>query len=235
MGSVVAKLCRSQPATTRRSAWVACVQIASRAFGKRPPEADNADAMRSKIEMPTAEMPVTTTPSDALAAKQAIYHYDLVTKIKPQALAEFARHQKGYAGAAVQFHSHRDTVEATEAICAADRDYLKAMMLPTGNTAERAKLLASAAESYRRAARLWELMALKYAVEDSVAMYFYPKGTTADNVDKLPSEQIHALTNAINGFFVSKPEADTHGDDRGKYERYYTRAILRLGLIRKAG
>lgn len=209
--------------------WGTGRQMEMRAFGLKLPKEDNDSEPRARIELPTAGISPTTPFSDMLAAKEAIYHYDMVVKTAESSMKEFDRHQLHHAS--VDSSSHRDTLTSMRVLCLADRDYLKAMMLPSEAAAERDSLLRSAIENYNKTMALWEVLMLRHYVSDQVIAAVFPRGVTRNNIDLLPAPQLHGLTFAVSRFLTAHPEADTESDRR-EVERYYRRAYQRLTQLK---
>ena len=112
-------------------------------------------------------------------------------------------------------------------MCIADRDYLKAMLLPTDSVAEREVLQRSAIENYGKTLTLWEVLMLRHYVNDAIVANMFPRGITRGNLESIPPPLLNGLTFNISKFLETHPEMDTESD-RHEAERYYRRAYQRL-------
>lgn len=207
--------------------WGTGRQMEMQAFGLKLPKLDNSNSVdeRARTELPSAIMPLTTAFTDVRAAREAIYHYEMVVKTAENSLREFDRHQLHHAS--VDLSSHRDSLIAMRVMCTADRDYLKAMMLPAESTPERESLLHTAVENYKKTMALWEVLMLRHYVSDAVIAGIFPPGLTRNNLESLSPAQLNVLTFTVSKFLEAHPEADTESDRR-ESERYYRRAYQRL-------
>lgn len=210
--------------------WGTGRQMEMQAFGLKLGK-DETNDERGRIELPTSVVPPTAAFLNVRAAREAIYHYDLVVKTAESALREFDRHQLHHASA--DLSSHRDSLTAMRVMCIADRDYLKAMMLPGESTPQRESLLRSAIDNYNKTMALWEILMLRHYVPDAVTAGIFPPRVTKDNLESLPPPMLHGLTFAVSKFLEAHPEADTESDRR-ESERYFRRAYQRLTQLKAA-
>jgi hypothetical protein len=202
-----------------------------RAFAMKQSKAENTADQRAFNELPTAAMSPTAPIADLPAAIEAAYHYNLVADLAVDSAKEYERHLKHHANS--NFHSHLDSMNAMRALCLADRDYLRAMVLPVGD-AGRAPLLKAAAEEYNKAMLLWERMILKYYIGDQIAAGIpqlnfpgYPRGFTKDNIDSMPDALVHALSIRVDALLAAYRDLDVE-QDRREAQQYVRRAAKRL-------
>ena len=179
------------------------------AFDIKLRTARDVEAGRAAIELPCASLPLTTAIKDIQALKQAIYQYDLISKLAELTIIEFDRHQKRFANSELQFVGYRDVVKCASLISLADRDYLMAMMvtqnIPTdgivfGGSGVKSNGIASTATpaeilkddlpalkkrviaEYQKASTAWELVMLKHHLNPMVAQNIFPKGINQTNI-----------------------------------------------------
>jgi hypothetical protein len=214
------------------SEWNLGRRAEMKAFGLPLPLVDNTAEARSRIETPTAAFAQETPFTDPAAAKEAAHHYDQVTKIGEESIREFDRHLRHYA--ANDFRSNRDSVIAMWKLCDADRDYLRAMLLPAGD-ASRDSLLKDCAAEYTTAMLKWEVLMLKHYVSDGAAQKLYPNfKVTRDTLEEtLSPKEIHKLTFAVQKYLQQNPQFDTDSD-RHEAERSFGRAYRRLVQLKAA-
>jgi hypothetical protein len=120
----------------------------------------NADTLLTKIK--SSARPVN---KDAFAA--ALYSYDLAVRLAQKALVEYDRHlSTEYGNWRIDvYRPHKEEMNANIAFNAADRDYLKAMMIADPH--ESRILLDRAAQNYRNAMLAYERIVLRYFTEDA--------------------------------------------------------------------
>jgi hypothetical protein len=182
---------------------------------------------RGQLEMPTANVAVTAPFTDKSVLPEAIYSYDLAARLSRDAYDEYARHVREYAQNYQTYASHMDSMRAQEPLLAADRDFLKAMVAGPG--AERDKLLDAAAKNYHAAVKGNIGIVFRYYVPDQVAQQVLPAGVSRADVDRkdLTEEQmLGAYINAMN--IINHAQYDPDAEDRGEYQRYIDRSMVRL-------
>jgi len=113
-------------------------------------------------------------------------------------------------------------------LAAADRDYLKA--IAAKDPTQREALLRAAADGYQNAIGAYQLVVMKYYVDEPVVQAVYPKGVTRDTIEKM-SRQVQDETMARVRKEVDSHGADMHTDDYNEYLVYLNRATARLGLL----
>ena len=212
------------------SEWNQGRQAEMRAFGLKPPVAENTGVQRAMIENPASDIPPTAAFTDLAAAREALYHYDMVVRIAEEGIKEFNRHDKQYAGA--DSESNREPVIAMRALCVADADYLRAMLLPQGDNARRQPLLKKASLEYEAAALAWEVLMLKHQVQPRVAAMIPglsgPTGEISiDLIDSMAPARVHQLAKEVVQFLAAHSDIDMDSD-RHDTERYFLRAYHRL-------
>jgi hypothetical protein len=206
------------------SEWNIGRQAEMNAFGLKAPVTDNTGSARAVIELPAASIAPTTAFVDVAAAKEAAYHYDQVSKVSDEAIAEFNRHLQHYA--ANDFQSNRESIRAMKALCIADADYLRLMLLPQDQATARAEASKRTADKYNAAMLLWERLLLKHNVSDAVVNGLYPK-KSRETIDALSPIEVHQLMGIVQRFLQANRQFDTESD-RYESERYVQRAYLRL-------
>ena len=205
--------------------WEMGRRMEALALGKEIPKADNIDVARAAVEGLTADIAPQTPVTNRADAEEAIYDYDMVVKISATAIQEFNRHKLHYLGN--DFRNNRDSVDAMSALCAADADYLRIMLLAESDPT-RASLLKRTIDEYTNAMLLWEKMMLAHYTSDGVANAVFPAWhVTRDTVDTLPPDKIHKLVFVVQQFVQQNPRFDTEAD-RFEAERSFGRAYKRL-------
>jgi len=191
--------------------------------GQLPPE-------RLDMEFPAATLPPgLNRAKDRAPAHEGGYSYDRAVQIGADARAEYARHMADpqYFDRADTYRSHVAALDAMGHLAAADRDYLKATLLPAGE-ARREKLLADAFKEYQEAIGAYQLVILRFYTTDALA-----KQTFGDNVNR---SNIAAQPRAVQDLAMQQVRAALNGgvytgneDDIAEYERYIARAEARMG------
>ena len=184
---------------------------------------------RGQLEMPTANVTPAAPVSDKSVLPSAIYAYDLAARLSRDAYADYARHVREFPQNYQTYQSHMDSMQAQEPLLAADRDYLKAMLAGPGDPQQK-QLLDAAAKNYRDAVRRNIGIIFRYYVPDPIAQQVLPPNVTrADLInrkDLTDAQFVQAYVNAMN--LIQQVEFDPDAEDRGEYQRYVDRAMLRL-------
>jgi len=185
---------------------------------------------RINLEMPTAGMPVSHKLADPSLADAAIYSYGMAVRLAGDSVQEFRHHIQNpkYMDRSSTYNSHIDDMIAIAEIAAADRDYLRAAVAK--DPSQREAMLRAAADGYQKAIGAYQLVVLKYYVDEPVIETAYPKGFTRDNIAKA-SRQVQDETMARVRQEVEKRGPDQHSEDYGEYLVYLNRATTRLGLM----
>ncbi|MEA2710031.1 MAG: hypothetical protein QOF78_2632 [Phycisphaerales bacterium] len=189
---------------------------------------------RKDLETPTASLAVDVPISaeNKVLLPEAIYDYDLAARLSRDALADYKRHIREYVQNLQTYQSHIDSMEAQAPLLEADRDYLKAMLAPAGE--ERKKLLASAAAGYHDAVKHNIGIIFRYYIPEPVAQQVLPPGLTRADVDKKDLTEDQMLVAYINAMrMIGQAQFDPDAEDRGEYQHYVDRAMLRLKAIGK--
>jgi hypothetical protein len=224
--------------------WGAGRRAEMAALGKEIPASNNYAEERERTELPTAVVPPTAPVTNPDAAREAIAHYDLVTRIAKISLQEFQRHARNYPAAIGQFRGYRQQIDAMVAICQADHDYLAAMILPPGDTG-RTALLESAAKLYRTAMLDYEAESLEHDMPDSLVLPKLPPGVSleefADRIHQhaaaAPPKSLTPLDQTIMGlglYLDSHKNEDVHQSERIEAQRYISRTYQRLTQLNAA-
>jgi hypothetical protein len=195
-------------------------------MGGRPP------AERQEMELPTAGAPADRKVIvDEEAARLAIYSYDMANRLAADAIVEYAHHMASptYFDRGSTYRSHVDTAKAMAVIATADRDYLKAALLPA-NDPGREKLLADAAQRYQDAIGAYQLLILKFYVTDEVAAATFGEGINRANIESKPRATQDEVMQKVRAWLGRNPPIGTE-DDIAEYERSIARAMTRLGLL----
>lgn len=201
------------------------------AFGGRAP------AERLDMEFPTAQTPPDTNLiADVDAARRAIYSYDMAVRLAADAQVEYASHMANpaYFDRTNVYRSHVDSLIAMALMSSADRDFLKAAILPTGDPS-RETLLAGAAREYQETVGAYQLMILKYYVSDHLAEATFGKDEAGKAISRANIAQQPRSTQDLAMQKVRKA-LETSGEtgneeDVAEYERYIARATARLGVL----
>jgi hypothetical protein len=196
------------------------------AFGKE------ISTERFDLELPTADIGLATTPA-ASAVREALYSYDLASKLATNAIKDYERHLLKHAVNRSTYEFHLEHIKLLVDLAAGDRDYLAAQ-LATG--AERQRLAASAAEHYRKSLQQSEYMLVRYHIDDQFVPVLFPPGTSRLDMppDKVPPKMYREIL-MRNREMLRQAPYDMHEEDRREYERYADRSMMRLEQIEKAG
>lgn len=222
--------------------WGAGRRAEMKGCGKPIPPSPNWGEEREKTELPTAAVaPTAESVVDAAALQEAIHHYELVGRISAVCEKEFERHTRNYPSARQQFRNVSQQLKGMTALCAADADYLKAMLLPANNDKARADLLASAAKLYRSAMLQYEAETLEHDMPEERLMQVVrvPPGTTLEDlIDKIlenavatPPDKLTDLDQIVTimGTYTNAhPNEDVHQSERLEAHRYISRCFQRL-------
>jgi hypothetical protein len=129
---------------------------------------------------------------------------------------------------AATYNSRIDDMKAIGLDCAADRDYLKAMLAKTPE--EREALLRAAADEYQKAIGVFQLIVLRYYVDEDVFSVAYPKGVTPATVMNLSrAEQDQAMAR-VRQMSQERPPTQ-NAEEYAEYIAYLDRATTRLGML----
>jgi hypothetical protein len=196
------------------------------AFGKE------ISTERFDLELPTADIGLATTPA-AAAVREALYSYDVASKLASNAIKDYERHLLKHAINRSTYEFHLEHIKLLVDLAAGDRDYLAAQ-LATGE--ERQRLAASAAEHYRKSLQQSEYMLVRYHIDDQHVPVLFPPGTSRLNMppDKVPPQMYRQIL-LRNRELLRQAPYDMHEEDRQEYERYADRSMMRLEQIEKAG
>jgi hypothetical protein len=195
-------------------------------FGQPVPE--NADKLDFETNAAGATFSQPVVNRDAI--NEAIFEYDRAATIYARADKEFADHINRFKTNEQNYQSHRAEVQAMQALLAADRDYLKAMVA-TGD--ERAALVKQAIEEYTRAANLQRVVILKYRVYEQFAEQVYPQGVTRANVNE-NTPNLADITNRAVATMEEKVGKQNFLEDSNDTIEYINRAETRLKLLEAA-
>lgn len=187
---------------------------------------------RNDLELVAADVPANAKDLLPEAMQEAIYSYNRAVQLAAASDAEYARHIKNYTTNAFLYQSHRDDLKEMSLMCAADRDFLKALIAKTPE--ERTKLFESAAKSYADANYQDQLILLQYYTGDNAAQKLFPPGITRTNVNKLSREQAASVLNAVLDDMRRTGEGIQNQEDMTEYMRYMERAARRLHTIASA-
>ncbi|MGB7156559.1 MAG: hypothetical protein WBD40_00750 [Tepidisphaeraceae bacterium] len=194
------------------------------AFGKEIP------TERIDLELPTADIAVNQAPA-AGAVQEALFEYERAGRLFQDALKEYERHLQVHAVNRNTYEFHVEHLENMIALVQGDHDYLAAQ-LATGS--ERDRLIASATEHYKKSLTQSEYMIVRYHIDDQFVAELFPPGTNRLTADQLTPEQ-YAQIIMGNRQILRRPGVyDAMAEDRTEYERYATRAAMRLEQLAKA-
>jgi hypothetical protein len=212
--------------------WMQARRLEFAAFGKQsqlpPPDVEH----RINLENPTENIALDTKAVDPAALAEAIYRYELASRLAGDSGAEYRRHleDEDYKVNYITYKEAMDHVQGVEQFMKADFAYLKAM---TVSGDQRKQLLDEAAAAYKAAIRLFSRQELRYYVDASVVSQL--KYDTAA-VDMLSDERMASLLSQVKAMVHSGGNAvqDPNGETRTEYELYRTRAAARLAQIQAA-
>jgi hypothetical protein len=198
---------------------------------------------RIDLESVTAAAPLDGPLKDSPRYDEMVFGYGTAARLCDDAIAEYERHLSipEFATKRLMYGNHIDTLKGMKAMCGGDRDYLLAMRA-TG--AERARLLASAAQNYRNSIREFGLTAIRYFTSDQLATAVLPPGVNRANVGTgapgsrtaVTEEDVLQFMAGIRKLIDDRggPQTDENGDDRKEYETYVRRALDRIDQMQQA-
>lgn len=221
----------SRPALTLRS-WAEEELERGRRFECTTFGVSDIPTEKLKLEVPTAEIPLTAPVVDRKAAEDALFCYDTSAKVAQGALAEYARHLENYNRQLFTYRSHQDSVKATIETARADATFLRAMLAPAGS--ERDALRAQAVALYRSARELQALQAVRYYSDDRFLAEVLPAGTTKYNLEVDPAALGRITRWALEidrRTLANANEFDQYSDDRTEYITYILRMNARLKTL----
>jgi hypothetical protein len=192
---------------------------------------------RIPMELPTADLPVSTKIADPSAIPGALFSYRIAGRLARDAQVEYWNHIDKYKTNLFTYLSHIDDMQLVDPMTTADADYLEAVQAPAG--AQRDAHLRDAADHYQKARNKARQIILKYYIDDQLLEAALPKGyTKADIVDPgkdvahpLPADQYAQVIAHAMAALHQSGGADMHAEDRSEYETYITRATDRLNQI----
>lgn len=165
------------------------------------------------------------------ALDDAIYCFDLSTRLSEASLAEYRRHLSNpqYVNPFMSYVSTMVELEAQRALTAADTDYARSF-LPG---ADRGKLFEQAKTLYREALTRYERIVLTYYVETDIRSKLLQNG--ALDVDKLSGDQLDHLFSAYMAAIQRIPVAAREFEDqRAEYGNLLGRAAIRIQQLQVA-
>ena len=192
----------------------------------------NAPPERLDMEMPAAAVPPDRKRVvDAAAIAPALYSYAMAERLGRDARAEYARHMANpkYFDRGSIYHSHADNVLAMEHMVKADLAYLKAASLAADDPA-REPLLAEAAKQYQEAIGAYQLIILKWYVEDATAAKTYGPEVDRTNIEKQPRAVQDQVMQRLRQALATD-QGSQHDEDVAEYETYIARATARFGQL----
>ncbi len=216
--------------------WDHARRLEIRALGRHLPNE------RLDMEQVTAEVPVSFVTDNALTEdrlaqlREAAYSYGFAQRLWPAADAEYTAHLKRYMSNLAQYASHRDELMAETSLIQGDEAYIKAMLAPP---ADRAPLLNTARDAYRRAIVNYGVMILKYYIRDpDIVAAAYPPNMTPASIGALmeqsdkvdPNQVMQILHKSLDMLSERVSRLD---DEIGEYLTYLGRAQKRLAQLPK--
>lgn len=169
--------------------------------------------------------PPTATVTNARAMQDAVYGYDLGSRLCDAAIKEYERHLANpqYVNPYMSYASQLLELRAQHALAAADAVYAKSFM----PGADRAALLSEAQGLYRDALSRYKRIVLLYCMEPSIRTRLFPKGPV--DFDKLSDAQLDQVYLAYVQLVRALPPASREFDDsRTEYMVPVTRAQMRV-------
>jgi hypothetical protein len=171
------------------------------------------------------------TRPDSGAGPRALYAYALAARVFRDATAELRGHIQLYPGSQDRMASHLDDTLGFALLYQGDHDFLAGVMTPGDKTSA----WAAATDEYQQAAYQFELIILRYFVEDDLAAAVFPKDSRGlplrrDAVDQLPPAQRRPILDAVeaaSGDYY-KHHSDDFEDDRNEYVGYVNRCLARI-------
>jgi hypothetical protein len=125
-----------------------------------------------------------------------------------------------------------DELKAEKPLCAADRDYLSAMLAAPD---ARPALLAKAKQEYQHAITYYQQLILVYYTDQPYQQRALPPGYTRmrthghNGIEDLTPAQTQAAMNAVAAARAGR--TDSHAEDTADYMGYIHRATARLSHI----
>jgi hypothetical protein len=213
---------------------------------------------RLEMEMATAPLRVEDLKPAAEPTRQAlteaIFDYRRAVTVAKDAIAEYDRfiRETGSAERAGIYASHIDSSRCMQYMMQADADYLAALAAqagftpPMGGKDESARLLKSAADSYRKTLELCYRIVLNYYVDERVAELTYPKSPQTSKPAGLDPRRIilttdpkqyPAIYKAVQVVLAADPDMkkyDHYSGDVEDLQMYIKRASARLAMLGEA-
>ena len=171
---------------------------------------------------------------DRAALAVAVDDYDRVTRLVPDALAEYRRHIRNYPDRAQQYQLYMEEITAEQQMAAGDRDFLKASVAAP---ADRPPLLRAARDAYQRGRIEYDKLALRYYTDSRVQLKILPKGVALlptagqTGLDDLPDDQVLQVETAARASLNKAPGGLAANSDRMEYMVHVERAEARLATI----
>lgn len=196
------------------------------AFGKTIP------AERLDMETEDADLPLGSKVHDEAALQGAMWSYQRVARLCPDATREYWRHLDRYKVNFFTYLTHLDHIAMMQQMVNADIDYLKAS---AAQGAERSKWLTAAAGYYQRAIYKNQQIILKHYVDEEILDKALPKGhdkadLNDDKPNRIPFTDYAAILARVHALEQASGQPDAHEEDRHEYETYLKRAEARLRI-----
>jgi hypothetical protein len=197
-----------------------------------------APAERDQLEQVSADVApdVTIDPSKRALLEQAVFGYDLASRVWREAEIEYARHLDRDKTNFQTYESHREELAANLELVQGDRDYLAATLEPADR---KPALLASAREHYRHALVRYAMLSIHYYIPDDVAVHTLPDKVTRATMsatwiakaDQLTPEEVVPVLN--RSMQLMQANHWPLSEEINEYLGYMRRAQARLSHLPK--
>ena len=209
--------------------WERGRQLEAQAWGLQPL------AERLALETETAGAPPDHAFTDATAAKSAMFDYEMAARVARDAVVEFRHHIENpeYIGRGFNYDSQTDEMQALAFLVTADNRYLKAVAAAgaTAGEAEREAALREAADAYQKAIGAYQLIILRYYVDDGMIEATFPKGINKANVHTTATrQQQDEIMSRVRQEMAKVPPSQV-ADEYNEYASYINRATARLAIL----
>jgi hypothetical protein len=174
-------------------------------------------------------MPPELARRDRAAARRAIDHYDLASRLGADGDKEFQSHLEHYSMKFWQYHEHQAKLKAMSALTAADADCLR--MALAGTPSVESSLKARALSEYRRAQYLYEVYILMTWTSDDTVPATFPPGVTKQNIENASPQAVSSTLARVRQYFHATGRVDTNTENRREYDHLLQRARLRIALL----
>jgi len=191
----------------------------------------------------SASIPYDKAFTDPAAIEEAIYSETLAASLAGDAFDEYTRHLREYGLGFNNFLSHRDMVTATRSLALADIAYLSlakaSQAYSPAMPQQRNALQDHARTLYQKAIDAYEIVILRYYIDDVTASMILPQGMLRTNIgDETHSiaspelaDLLHRARKAIAQLAGQGVRHYDPAEDRVLFERWLRRGTDRMAIL----